>query len=293
MPYIGNTPADKFLTLAKQSFSTSATTSYTLDSSISSTQDIALFINNVRQSPVDAYTVSGTALTLTSATAGTDEMYCVYLGKTVGTVSPASDSIATAMLQANSVTGAKLNDDVISSQTAITSVADTDELLVSDAGVLKRVDYSYLKAVNTPVFQVYLSTTQAISHDTATKVALDGEVFDPSGVFASNKFTVADAGYYAINAQIHFGCTNNNLEQFKLMIYVNGSKVRAVDWNDTTDGTMRRATISTQQIFNLSASDYVELYGLCYANDGTTTGYQFYSDGAECDTSMSAYKLIT
>ena len=46
MPYIGNTPADKFLTLAKQSFSTSATTSYTLDSAVSSTQDIALFLNN-------------------------------------------------------------------------------------------------------------------------------------------------------------------------------------------------------------------------------------------------------
>ena len=100
MPYIGNTPADKFLTLAKQSFSTSATTSYTLDSSISSTQDIALFINNVRQSPVDAYTVSGTALTLTSATAGTDEMYCVYLGKTVGTVSPPNDSVGLDQLSA-------------------------------------------------------------------------------------------------------------------------------------------------------------------------------------------------
>ena len=113
MPYIGNTPADKFLTLAKQSFSTSATTSYTLDSAVSSTQDIALFINNVRQSPVDAYTVSGTALTLTSATAGTDEMYCVYLGKTVGTVSPASDSVTTAMLQSNAVNNAKMADDAI------------------------------------------------------------------------------------------------------------------------------------------------------------------------------------
>jgi hypothetical protein len=100
MPYIGNTPADKFLTLAKQSFSTSATTSYTLDSAVSSTQDIALFINNVRQSPVDAYTVSGTALTLTSATAGTDEMYCVYLGKTVGTVNPPNDSVGLDQLSA-------------------------------------------------------------------------------------------------------------------------------------------------------------------------------------------------
>jgi hypothetical protein len=100
MPYIGNTPADKFLTLAKQSFSTSATTSYTLDSAVSSTQDIALFINNVRQSPVDAYSVSGTALTLTSATAGTDEMYCVYLGKTVGTVNPPNDSVGLDQLSA-------------------------------------------------------------------------------------------------------------------------------------------------------------------------------------------------
>jgi hypothetical protein len=113
MPYIGNTPADKFLTLAKQSFSTSATTSYTLDSAVSSTQDIALFINNVRQSPVDAYSVSGTALTLTSATAGTDEMYCVYLAKTVGTVSPASNSVTTAMIQSNAVNNAKMADDAI------------------------------------------------------------------------------------------------------------------------------------------------------------------------------------
>ena len=109
MPYIGNTPADKFLTLAKQNFSTSATTSYTLDSAVSSTQDIALFINNVRQSPVDAYTVSGTALTLTSATAGTDEMYCVYLGKTVGTVSPATNSITNAMMTDDSVGLAELS----------------------------------------------------------------------------------------------------------------------------------------------------------------------------------------
>ncbi len=109
MGYIGNTPADKFLTLAKQNFSTSATTSYTLDSAVSSTQDIALFINNVRQSPVDAYSVSGTSLTLTSATAGTDEMYCVYLGKTVGTVSPSVNSITNAMMTDDSVGLAELS----------------------------------------------------------------------------------------------------------------------------------------------------------------------------------------
>ena len=205
MAYIGNTPADKFLTLAKQNFSTSATTSYTLDSAVSSTQDIALFINSVRQSPVDAYSVSGTALTLTSATAGTDEMYCVYLGKTVGTVSPASNSVTTAMLQANAVTGAKLNTDVISAQTALGATpADTDELLVSDAGVLKRVDYSYLKTSNTPAFLVAQSSNQSISNTTNTTLTFGTEHVDTDSAFASNKFTVpsGQAGLYVFTLTV-------------------------------------------------------------------------------------------
>jgi hypothetical protein len=59
---------------------------------------------------------------------------------------PSDDTVKTASLQANAVTGAKLNTDVISAQTALgAEPADTDEFLVSDAGVLKRVDYSYIK----------------------------------------------------------------------------------------------------------------------------------------------------
>ena len=55
-------------------------------------------------------------------------------------------SIDTAHIAANQVTGAKLNTDVISAQTALTAEpADTDEFLVSDAGVLKRIDYSLIK----------------------------------------------------------------------------------------------------------------------------------------------------
>ena len=86
MSYVGNTPADKFLTLEKQQFSVSATTGYTLSHSVSSPQDIALFINNVRQNPNSSYTVSNTALTLSSATSSGDTMYCVFLGKAIGTV---------------------------------------------------------------------------------------------------------------------------------------------------------------------------------------------------------------
>jgi sensor histidine kinase YesM len=98
LSYIGNTPADKYQTLEKQSFTTSATTGYTLSYSVSSPQDIALFINNVRQNPNSSYTVSGTTLTLSSATTGTDVMYAVFLGKSVGTIAPALNSVTTSMM---------------------------------------------------------------------------------------------------------------------------------------------------------------------------------------------------
>lgn len=47
----------------------------------------------------------------------------------------------------DAVTSDKINDNIISGTTALTSEpADTDELLVSDAGTLKRIDYSLIKA---------------------------------------------------------------------------------------------------------------------------------------------------
>jgi len=287
MAYIGNTPADKFLTLAKQSFSTSATTSYTLDSSISSTQDIALFINNVRQSPVDAYTVSGTALTLTSATAGTDEMYCVYLGKTVGTVSPASDSVTTAMLQANAVTGAKLNTDVISAQTALGATpADTDELLVSDAGVLKRVDYSYIKgALNTPIIQVYLNANQSLTNGQFDKITFDQETYDTGSNFASNKFTVPSdgGGYYYIELKVDFDYGTEVPNDKKCKIVLGGS-------TDLSEGFMNGdghpyGTVSCSTIVNLSATNYIE--GFAYVQNGTAS----FAKSGSAYTQMKIFKL--
>jgi len=100
LPYIGVQPSTSFQTLAKQDFTTSATTSYTLSQSVSSANDIALFINNVRQEPTYAYSASGTALTLTAATSSSDDMYCVYLGRAVGTINPASGSVGLGELSA-------------------------------------------------------------------------------------------------------------------------------------------------------------------------------------------------
>jgi|13_taG_2_1085334.scaffolds.fasta_scaffold03557_4 hypothetical protein len=61
----------------------------------------------------------------------------------------ADDAVATAKIADDAVTAAKLNNDIISGQTALTSQpADTDEFMVSDAGTIKRIDYSLIKATS-------------------------------------------------------------------------------------------------------------------------------------------------
>ena len=146
MGYIGKDPADSFISFVKQDFSVSATTSYTLDNAVTNQNEIALFINHVRQEPTTAYTASGTSLTLTSATASGDDMYCIYLGMAKQTVNAPDGSVGASQLASDAVTAAKLNDDIISGQTALASEpADTDEFLVSDAGTIKRIDYSLIK----------------------------------------------------------------------------------------------------------------------------------------------------
>jgi hypothetical protein len=106
MAYIGNQPTDNFITFATQNFSTSATSSYTLTHAVSNENEIALFINNVRQHPGSgkAYTATGTALTLSENTASTDVMYCIFLGRAIQSTVPSTNSITPSMLGTTTVT---------------------------------------------------------------------------------------------------------------------------------------------------------------------------------------------
>ncbi len=140
MAFIGNQPAESFTSFATQEFSTSATTSYTLDHAVTNENEIALFINNVRQQPGSgkAYTASGTTLTLSAATASTDTMYCVFLGRALQTVTPATNSVTSSMLGSNFFTGAT---DVGG------ALADADLLLIDDGagGTLRKTAMSRVK----------------------------------------------------------------------------------------------------------------------------------------------------
>ena len=201
MPYIGNPPAESFTSFATQEFSTSATTSYTLNHAVTNENEIALFVNNVRQQPGSgkAYTASGTTLTLSAATASTDTMYCVFLGRALQTVNPAGGSIGSSQLSADAITGqtalaatpADTDEFLISGKDALASEpADTDEFLVSDAGTLKRIDYSLIKSSGKLLQSslVTTSTNQAIS--STSYADLTGMTLDITPVSSTSKFLI-------------------------------------------------------------------------------------------------------
>jgi hypothetical protein len=125
MPFIGNQPALSYTSFAKQDFTTSATTSYALSQPVANENEIALFINFVRQEPTTAYTASGTSLTLTSATSASDDMYCVFLGKAVQTVNPPAGSVGTSQITDGAITSAKLASGVGGKVLQVVTATDT------------------------------------------------------------------------------------------------------------------------------------------------------------------------
>ncbi len=105
-------------------------------------------LNGVIQKPGSSYTVSGNTITFASNLATGDVIDFIQILGDVLDLGVPSDA---------TVTAAKLNNDITSGQTALTSAPDsTDELLISDGGTLKRIDVSLIGGDNTPSFKAHL-----------------------------------------------------------------------------------------------------------------------------------------
>ena len=116
MAYLGNSPKGNLLTMNSSQFTgNGSTTNFTLSQSVGNTNEIEVFVGNVRQDPHSAYTVSGgTTLSFTAAPpAGTNNIYVVYIGKSLGEVTPRENSIEFGMIK--SINGGYENKATISS----------------------------------------------------------------------------------------------------------------------------------------------------------------------------------
>jgi len=284
LAYLGNRPAESYASFERQVFTiVNSQTAYTLSHSVTNENDIRLVVNNVVQEPGSgkAYTASGTTLTLSAALVnGTDEMYCVFLGRALQTVNPPNASVGSAQIA----------DSLISGKTALGATpADTDELLISDAGTLKRVDYSYLKSANTPAFFAHAASDQNLTDNTYSKLTLGTEVFDTNGAFASSRFTVpsGQAGKYFFYGSVRTTTSSDTqLQDSYAAFYLNGSRYLENRMNFNNN----YITVSTSLIhvvLDLDVADYVELYGAV-----NTTSSQARIMANEKSTNFGGYKIL-
>jgi len=311
MAYVGN-PIDTqntFQSLQGKRFNgDGSTTDFTLDVAPSSTLDIEVFVGNVRQDPNSAYTLSGTTLTFTGAPpSGTNNIYVVHQAKSVGTIDVPDDIISgKTLVTADSSADHVLIEDAtdgglkkalypsgfsVSSITGATELAAqpaaTDEIVLSDAGTLKRLDIKHIS--NTPAFMATLSGDQTLSDNTETKLAFATEVLDSDGKYdhsTNYRFTPTIAGRYLVCLTVFLDSNNaGSLVNAGAILYKNGSGIHYAYHSDH-DSTGRYASPSLQAIVTLDSDDYIEAYGICDV-DGSGTAK---AEGAT-NNMFSAFRL--
>ena len=135
---------------------------------------------------------------------------------------------------------------------------------------------------NTPAFMVYKSANQDLSDNAFVKVTFDTEVYDTDSAFASNKFTVPSGmgGKYRFTTQLYWIANSNTLDLFYVTYYVNGSIPLIVSRTGNSLNMWSNSGGSEQTVVNtttldLSAGDYVEVYGKLNVNSGSARLYSY------------------
>ena len=278
-------------------------TAFNLGTQVGAAAQLLVSHDGVIQKPGTDYTLSsgGAAITFSTAPASGASIFIVEIsGAFGGTITPSdtsvtADKLNTALLTGQTDIGANIADaDLflvddgaggtlrktaasriktyvggfdVSSITGATELAAqpaaTDEIVLSDAGTLKRLDIKHIQ--NTPSFYAELSANQSINTGSWTKVTFDSEKHDSDGTFASNRFTPAVAGTYFVTAQIAI----DELAADKVAycaIYFNGSHANGNSATDTP-GSATTSTPSISMMLTFDTDDYVEVYA--YHNHGS------------------------
>ena len=107
MPYMGNTTR-KASDIRRFNATSSTSATHTLTWTPPNEQSLVVTINGVKQQE-DAYSVSGTTLTLTSALVSSDKLEVIGLNDLGTTITPASNSINASMIQSAVITNTEIN----------------------------------------------------------------------------------------------------------------------------------------------------------------------------------------
>ena len=144
MSFLGKQPTIGFASIVKDDLTADgSTTAFTLSKQVANVNDIAVFVGNVRQEPTDAYTVSGTTLTMSAGPpASAINFYVLHIAGTVeSSVIPVDDTISTAKIQSSAVTDAKIASG-ISATKLTTGILPSAQMPVSSIIQVKQASVS-------------------------------------------------------------------------------------------------------------------------------------------------------
>ncbi len=212
-------------------------------------------LNGTIQAPTDSFTVSGSTLTFASNLSTGDVIdFIMVFGNSLSAGTPTDATVSTAKIVDDAVTAAKINNDIISGSTELASEpADTDEFLVSDAGTLKRIDYSLIKGGGITEADQWRITA---NHTTSGTLTSNWERVDNTGFGyigtgmseSSGVFTFPSTGFYAIR----FTCQGTGVANDNINGYIRVT-VNDADWT-----SVARANFSTTAgEFNTSSTEFL------------------------------------
>ena len=271
MPYIGNRADTAFTSLEKQDFSNPSGTSLTLTHAVANANDIALYINNVRQEPTEAYSVNGTTVTLTGSVVSTDDIYVIYLARAVQTTVPPDGSVGTAKIADAAVTNAKIANSTIDLTSKVTGILPT-----ANGGI------GYTSTTR-PAFSVRLGSTGATNSSNVFSATVvehfnQGSHFKSSGT-NDGKFVAPVAGLYLFRVEGFTSDGNNqntSANTITLHLTKNGDTLSdiagrlAYSYNRYED----HQPITLVEFLVLSANDAIGVrinQGYLYNNNNTTS----------------------
>jgi len=197
MAYIGNKPGAKYATLTRQTFSTPTGTSHTLSQTVTNSDDLLLYINNVKQNPAD-YTASGTTLTTASLAGGT-EMYCLYYGKTTETVAVPSDSVDSSHIVDDAIDSEHYTDGSIDNVHLATGI-DAAKLTTGTLPIARIADDAITLAKMAPGTDGNIISYDASGNPVAIATGNDGQVLTSTGAGSPPAFEASSVckPYYSV-----------------------------------------------------------------------------------------------
>ena len=234
MAYIGKTPVIGNFVKLDAITAVNGQAAYTMQNGGSNFTDyesvnqFLVSLNGTIQAPTDSFTVSGSTLTFASNLSTGDVIdFVMCFGNSLSAGTPTDATVSTAKIVDDAVTAAKINNDIISGSTELaTEPADTDEFLVSDAGTIKRIDYSLIKGGGLTMadqWRLTASITGTNADITANLEQVDtvgqGTLGSAMSV-SSGVFTFPSTGIYLVLANPWFSNGTDSDAQSALSILV-------------------------------------------------------------------------